>query len=127
MTNQSPGARSTEAEGSENAVSDRQQPFQTHSAPIFVANAEELIRLLANEPSLTVRAMQQEAENLAERFRNWQSTRPTNAARVAMIQELFELNRRARDHLASLQKRAAAPPPSDVPNVQGFLRRLFKR
>jgi hypothetical protein len=125
MTNQPPGARSTEAAGSDNAVSDRQQPFQTHSAPIFVANAEELIQLLANEPSPAARAMQREAETMAEQFRRWQTERPTNAARVAMIQELFELNRRARDHLASLQKRPT--PPADVPNVQGFLRRLFKR
>ena len=109
-----------------NELSDQQRPFQTHSAPIFVQNAEELIRLLANEPSPTVRGMQKEAEELAERFGKWQSERPTNAARVKMIQELFERNRRAREHLSNLQKKAAPPAP-ETPNVQGFLKRLFKR
>jgi hypothetical protein len=122
----SSGAKGPEGAAGDNDLSDRQKPFQTHSAPIFVQNAEELIRLLANEPSPTVRAMQKEAEALAEKFGRWQSERPTNSARVTMIQELFELNRRAREHLASLKREAASPPP-EVPNVQGFLRRLFKR
>lgn len=121
----SPEAPPAATATTDNSVSDRQVPFQTQSAPIFVDNAVELIRLLANEPSPTVRGMQQQAEELAERFRRWKAERPTNAARVAMIQELFELNRRARDHLADLQRRSG--PSSDVPNVQGFLRRLFKK
>lgn len=120
---QESGAKRPEADPTDNDLSDRQKPFQTHSAPIFVQNAEELIHLLANEPSPTVRAMQKQAEELAERFGRWQSERPTNAARVAMIQELFELNRRAREHLANLKRESAGPPP----DVRGFLRRLFKR
>jgi arginine utilization protein RocB len=68
---------------------------------IFQESAEQLASRLEQEASDAAREMAIEARALAARFAEWQKERPPDKVRVATIQQLFELNRRAMDYISS--------------------------
>jgi hypothetical protein len=78
-------------------VANHQPSASTH---LFQDSAEQLALRLEQEPSDLARAMAQEARALAARFATWHEARPADDVRVATIQQLFDLNRRAMDYLA---------------------------
>ena len=75
--------------------------YQSASTRLFKESAEELALRLEQEGSETARLLAAEARQLAQRFVDWQTVRPTDEERVATIQRLFELNRRAMDYMAA--------------------------
>ena len=83
----------------------------TTGAPEFVRSAEELQAKLAAIGAAEAMSMAHVARDLAATFRSWQSKRPTDAARIAAIQQLMELNRRVMDYLAQ-RKRTLKRPSS---------------
>jgi len=103
-------------------------PSGTRSAPIFAENVADLIRRLTHDDSPAAQEMLREAVELGDCFRKWQIQRPTQDVRVATIQQLFDLNRRAMDHLSRghAPQGGATRTPSSPPS-SGLLRRLFKR
>lgn len=70
------------------------------STHLFQDSAEQLAKRLEQEPSDIARTLAREARELATRFAQWQKARPADDVRVATIQQLFELNRRAMDYLS---------------------------
>ena len=70
------------------------------STHLFLDSAEQLALRLEQEPSGVAHALAREARELAARFALWQNERPADDVRVATIQQLFELNRRAMDYLS---------------------------
>jgi hypothetical protein len=75
--------------------------YQSASTRLFQDSADDLALRLEQEGSDTARILAGEARELSARFAEWQTMRPTDDARVATIQRLFELNRRAMDYLAA--------------------------
>ena len=75
--------------------------YQSASTRLFQESAEDLALRLDQEGSDTARVLAREARDLAVKFAEWSMQRPTDDARVATIQRLFELNRRAMDYLAA--------------------------
>jgi hypothetical protein len=75
--------------------------YQSNSTRLFQESAEELAERMDEEGTETARLLGREARELARRFVSWQAERPTDEERVATIQRLFELNRRAMDVLAA--------------------------
>jgi hypothetical protein len=75
--------------------------YQSASTRLFRESAEELAVRLEEEGSETAGLLAAEARQLVQRFVEWQTVRPTDEERVATIQRLFELNRRAADYLAA--------------------------
>ncbi len=75
--------------------------YQSASTRLFQDSADELAIRLENEGSEASLALAREARELAAAFTVWQVERPTDEVRVAIIQRLFELNRRAQDYLAA--------------------------
>ena len=75
--------------------------YQSASTRLFKESAEELALRLEEEGSDTARLLAAEAHQLVQRFVEWQTVRPTDDERVATIQRLFELNRRAADYMAA--------------------------
>lgn len=71
------------------------------STSLFLESAESLATRLEANGTERARDMAQEARTLAARFRKWQTVAPERNERVASIQLLFDLNRRALDYLAS--------------------------
>ena len=69
--------------------------YQSASTRLFQDSAVELALRLEGEGSEVARGLAREARELAERFAAWQRERPTDEERVATIQRLFDLNRRA--------------------------------
>ena len=67
------------------------------SSSLFQENAEKLAVRLEQEASEEARALANEARELAAQFFAWQSKKPEGQVRVARIQQLFDLNRRAMD------------------------------
>ncbi len=67
---------------------------------LFLDSAEHLALRLEQESSPEAVALAQEARALTALFYEWQTTRPADDVRLAVIQQLFELNRRAMDLLA---------------------------
>jgi len=101
-------------------------PLTTSSAPVFVQNAEELMARLSQATSPAAKSLLDEARALSAAFRRWETEKPPNEVRVAAIQELLELNRRARELLAH----GTHPPPvaeSEEKSVSGFVRTLLRR
>lgn len=80
----------------------------TASSPLFEKSATELVTRLEHDTSELAQAMAREARSLVQTFRGWQSNRPTPDARIASIQQLFDLHRRAMDYLS----KPSTPPPS---------------
>jgi hypothetical protein len=75
--------------------------YQSASTRVFQDSAEELAAQLDQESSETARGLAREVRELAARFAVWHEEQPTDEERVATIQRLFELNRRAMDVLAA--------------------------
>lgn len=70
------------------------------TSSVFLKSAEDLVKRLGGDPSPAVTALADEARALVELFRSWQRVKPADDLRIATIQRLFDLNRRAMDHLA---------------------------
>jgi hypothetical protein len=88
---------------------------RSNSSPLFRQSAEDLAaRLTDYEADAAARAMRREALELATVFHGWEMQRPVNAVRIAAIQQLFDLNRRAMDYL-SRHGRPAKPPSGSSP------------
>jgi hypothetical protein len=81
----------------------------TVSSPLFQKSAEELAQRLERDATEGARQMAREARDLAARFAQWGSGRPETEVRLAAIQALFDLHRRALDYLA---RRGPSAPPS---------------
>ncbi len=75
--------------------------YQSASTHMFLESAIELADRLERESSDAAHQLAREARELAARFIAWQEVRPADEERVASIQRLFELNRRAQDYLAA--------------------------
>jgi hypothetical protein len=69
------------------------------STNLFHDSAEQLALRLEQENSPEALELAREARALTHLFFQWQSSRPADADRVAGIQQLFELNRRAMEVL----------------------------
>jgi hypothetical protein len=70
------------------------------STSLFHESAEHLALRLEQESSPEAEELAKEARVLAALFATWQTSRPSDADRVAGIQQLFDVNRRAMDFLA---------------------------
>ncbi len=70
------------------------------STHLFQDSAEQLAVRMEQEPGEVARSLAAEARELAAQFSHWQTERPADDVRVATIQRLFDLNRRAMDYLA---------------------------
>jgi len=73
--------------------------YQSSSTRLFQDSAEQLAVRLEQEGSDAARALASEARELKVRFTEWADKRPSDDVRVATIQRLFELNRRAMDYV----------------------------
>ena len=69
------------------------------STALFLESAEKLAYRLSRERSGAAQTLALEARELAGQFFIWQSKKPEGSVRVARIQQLFDLNRRAMDLL----------------------------
>jgi hypothetical protein len=67
----------------------------TGASPMFVNNAEDVLRLLQADHSPEAEAMKREAAALADFFKRWPTLKPSNAERVEAIKQLMDLTRRA--------------------------------
>ena len=72
----------------------------SESTHLFQDSAEQLAFRLEKESTDAASALAGEARELAARFVAWRTERPADDVRVATIQRLFDLNRRAMDYLA---------------------------
>lgn len=77
---------------------------KSSSIPLFRKSAEDLARKLADIGTAESMSMAREARELTETFRSWEKSRPDNNVRIARIQQLFALNRKAMDYLAQRNK-----------------------
>ncbi len=75
--------------------------YQSDSTHLFLDSALALADRLEREPSEAAHHLAREARELAARFIEWQTARPADEVRVATIQRLFEINRRAMDYVAA--------------------------
>ena len=75
--------------------------YQSDSTHLFLDGALQLAERLEREAPDGAHQLAREARELAARFVAWQTKRPTDDERVATIQRLFEINRRAMDYLAA--------------------------
>lgn len=69
------------------------------NSPLFLTNAEDLVARLAKVEGAEARGLAAEGGALVAALRSWVSRRPDDATRVATIQRLLDLNRRAMDLL----------------------------
>jgi hypothetical protein len=76
---------------------------------LFRKSAEDLVARLGEVQQTEAAAMAREARELAVIFQSWDAVRPTPTARIAAIQYLFDLNRRAMDFLSNQGRPAARP------------------
>jgi hypothetical protein len=70
------------------------------STSLFLENAEKLAARLEQETSGAAQLLALEARELAAQFFAWKEKKPEGSVRVARIQQLFDLNRRAMDLLS---------------------------
>lgn len=89
---------------------DTGEPTATAAAPMFVTSAEEVIAVLADDPSPDALAMRREAQDLAAFFRTWPVVKPRNEDRLAAIKSLMDLTRRSMSHAAA--RPHGTKPPS---------------
>jgi cell division septum initiation protein DivIVA len=73
------------------------------STSLYLENAEKLAARLAEEKSGEAQRLADEARELASQFFSWKSKKPEGSVRVARIQQLFDLHRRAMDVLGGKQ------------------------
>ncbi|MFO0758984.1 MAG: hypothetical protein U0359_21000 [Byssovorax sp.] len=73
---------------------------RSSSWPLFQQSAADLATKLLELKGPEAASLAREAGNLSATFAGWQVNRPTSEARIAAIQQLFDLNRRAQDYLA---------------------------
>jgi hypothetical protein len=101
----------------------------TSSEKTFAQSVEDLIRRLASDPSDGAQSMLREALDMSQRFRAWQTERPSNEARVLAIRQLFDLNRRAMDYLSRgpVSVPIRHPVESGEQPAVGFVGRLIKK
>lgn len=80
--------------------SDQRGPVDstTGQAPVFLNQARDVVRMVENDTSSEARAIHHEAVELAGFFERWRTEQPTNLQRVAAIQRLLDLSRRAMEH-----------------------------
>ncbi len=89
---------------------------KSSSWSMFLQSANDLAVKLNDHPSAEAVMMKREARELANVFQSWESKRPANEARVAAIQQLFDLNRRVMDFVASQRQPRSTPPSSRRPS-----------
>jgi hypothetical protein len=82
----------------------------TVTSPLFLRNAEDLIERLGKVEHPAAVNLIAEAREIAAIFGSWGTKRPEDAARVAAIQRLFDIHRRAMDLLTK-----AGPPSAPSP------------
>ncbi len=102
----------------------------TNTAPIFVQNARDLMARLAPHAADPVAGpMLREASRLLDDFENWKTERPANDVRIAGIQQLMNLNRRAMDYLTNgtIQQSIKAPERPARQRSTSIFRRLLSR
>ncbi len=75
--------------------------YLSASTRLFEDSAEQLALRLEQDGSESARGLAREARELAAAFRGWARQRPADDVRVATIERLFDLNRRAMDYLAA--------------------------
>jgi hypothetical protein len=75
-------------------------PYQSASTSLFQDSADQLAVRLEQEKTEAASALAREARELAVLFAHWHEERPSDDVRVATIQQLFDLNRRAMDYLS---------------------------
>lgn len=75
-----------------------------NAVPLFRQSAEDLAAKLAEIGTAEAMSMARESRDLAGTFRAWEKIRPENDARIAAIQQLFNLNRRVMDFLSARNK-----------------------
>jgi hypothetical protein len=92
-------------------------------SPIFLRNAEDLLRRLEATTAREALALAAEAREFTELFDRWLTHRPDDAVRAAAISRYLDFNRRAEELLARHpapnhgkgappSSRREAPPPS---------------
>ena len=75
--------------------------FLSASTRLFEDSAEQLAVRLERDGSPEAAPLAAEARALAAVFATWQRQRPLDDARIASIEQLFELNQRAMDFFAA--------------------------
>ena len=99
----------------------------TSAERTFAQSVDDLVRRLALDPSEGAQAMLREAIDMSQRFRAWQTERPSNEARVLAIRQLFDLNRRAMDFLSRGPVSQRQMNESGEHPSAGFVGRLIKK
>jgi hypothetical protein len=101
----------------------------TNTAPIFVQNAKDLIaRLAPHAEDPLAGTMLRDATRLLDDFESWKTQRPANDVRIAGIQQLMNLNRRAMDYLTKgVASQPAQAPERDRERTASLFRRLLGR
>ena len=91
----------------------------------FLRNAQELAVRLGEFATVEAMTLTREATLLVETFKGWETSRPTDEARVASIQQLFELQRKAMDFLSRQSKPPSSRSPGSPPSSRrpGLIRR----
>jgi len=77
----------------------------TGQAPVFAEKAAELVRRFESDDSDEGRSIRAEAIDLTSFFDRWKLEHPTNEDRVAAIQRLMDLSRRAMEHLSQAPRK----------------------
>ena len=85
----------------------------TSSALLFRETTEDLLRRLDRDHSPAAQDLRAEANQLANSFREWEKRRPSQEEKVEQIRRLFDLQRRAMDHLVRTNAAATDKPPND--------------
>ena len=90
---------------------------RSSSWPLFRQSAEDLASKLQEIKTADAMGLGKEASTLAATFASWEVNRPTSEVRVATIQLLFDLNRRAQDYLSKQGRPPSSKngPPSSTP------------
>jgi hypothetical protein len=79
----------------------------TETSTLFLDTAQDLVERLGQTQGAGVAPLLHEAQDLVITLQGWARARPSAAEKVATIQRLFDLNRRAMDLLAKM-----GPPSS---------------
>jgi hypothetical protein len=74
--------------------------YLSASTRLFEDSAEQLAVRLEQDGSETAHALAREARELGAAFASWARQRPADDVRIATIEQLFDLNRRAMDYLS---------------------------
>jgi hypothetical protein len=88
----------------------------TGSSSLFLQNAEEIAARLRPLDGPLARSLSREADDLVALFRSWATARPADPDRIAAIQQMFDLNRRAMDFLSRLPPSARGQAIAHAPD-----------